>query len=104
MTTYDDWKADRQKYLDSRSPMQRIRDAQYQQWNKNDAYYDTLGDRIQFRQDNKIPIAGEGAVQFLSTAGTITRFVAIRTGFFPLALLAKGIGAAETFVRQQAEL
>lgn len=102
--TYDEWKADRQKALDARPPLQRLKDAKWQSMNTNDEFYFGLGREIEQREASKIPIAGEGAVEFLSLAGSTARFIALRTGFFPAALLAKGIGAAEVFVRRRAEL
>jgi len=80
--SYDEWKRERQAYLDSRSAAQIALDVQYQEYNRNDAYYNTLGDRIRQRQLAAIPIAGQGLLQFLDTTGRIAKGV----GFvFPIA-------------------
>ena len=50
--------------------------------NTNDEFYFGLGKEIEQREASKIPIAGEGAVEFLSIAGSTARFIALRTGFF----------------------
>jgi len=69
----DQWKAERQQYLDSRPPSQVIRDLRYQQYNKNDAYYTSLTERINARQEDKIPLGGAGAIEFLSIASDVTK-------------------------------
>ncbi len=73
--TYNQWKAERQAYLDSRTPAQIALDAQYQQYNRNDAHYNTLGDRIRQRQLALIPTAGSGLLQFLDTTGKLAKGV-----------------------------
>lgn len=73
--TYNQWKAERQAYLDSRSPAQVALDAQYQQYNRNDAHYNTLGDKIRQRQLDKMPVAGEGLLEFLDTTGKVAKGV-----------------------------
>ena len=73
--TYNQWKAERQAYLDSRTPAQVALDAQYQQYNRNDAHYNTLGDKIRQRQLDSIPVAGSGLVRFLDTTGRVAKGV-----------------------------
>lgn len=46
----------------------------------DDNFYFGLGDRIQDRQDSKVPVAGAGTVEFLSIAGDVTKGVSL---FFP---------------------
>ena len=71
--SYDDWKADRQRYLDARSPSKVLQDLRYQSYNKNDAYYYGLEERINARQEDKLPLPGAGAVEFLSLASDMTK-------------------------------
>ncbi len=71
--SYKEWQADRQRYLDSRTSFQVLQDLRYQQYNKNDAYYFGLTDRINARQEDKIPLAGAGAVDFLTLASDVTK-------------------------------
>tara|TARA_Y100000356_G_scaffold77939_1_gene64429 strand:- start:41 stop:364 length:324 start_codon:yes stop_codon:yes gene_type:complete len=73
--TYDQWKAERQAYLDSRTSAQVTLDAQYQEYNRNDAHYNTLGDRIRHRQLALVPTAGSGLLQFLDTTGKLAKGV-----------------------------
>lgn len=70
----------------------------------DDDFYFGLGDRIKGRQEAKIPIAGEGTVQFLSIASNVTRTVAVITKLPMFAFLAKATGAAEQIVREESEL
>jgi hypothetical protein len=48
-------------------------DEHYQAANQNDSFYFGLPGRIEKRQQDKIPIAGEGAVTFFSIASSVTR-------------------------------
>lgn len=73
--TYSQWKAERQAYLDSRTPAQVVLDVQYQQYYRDDANYNTLGDKIRQRQLDAIPIAGDGLLKFLDTTGKIVKGV-----------------------------
>ena len=71
--SYDDWKADRQAYLDSRSNWQVMKDSlAYRKYNSDEMYYG-LADEIAQREESKIPIAGEGAIRFLNTMSTVTK-------------------------------
>ena len=97
--SYDDWKAQRQAYLDSRTPGQVLLDTTYQQYNANDAYYNTLGDRIRQRQLAQVPIAGAGLLRFLDTTGRLAKGVGT---VFPIARkLASLIEITEEFVEEQ---
>ncbi len=71
--SYKKWQAERQRYLDSRTPFQVLNDLRYQQYNQNDAYYSSLTERINARQEDKIPLAGAGTVEFLSIASNVTK-------------------------------
>ena len=71
--SYDDWKADRRKAMAERTPMRVMKDAAYQAANQNDGYYEGLAARIDAREDSKIPIAGAGAVEFLSYASDFAK-------------------------------
>ena len=48
---YEDWQAERQQYLDSRSNIQVFNDLRYQAFNKSDDYYFGLEGRITERQE-----------------------------------------------------
>lgn len=64
--SYNDWKADRQDYLDSRSEWKVMMDSiAYKKYNTDESYYG-LGDEIKARQESKIPKAGEGTINFFS--------------------------------------
>jgi hypothetical protein len=69
----EEWKAARQAFLDSRTDSQRLRDAQYREYYSNEAYYNSLGDRIRTRQAHSIPQPGEGLLEFLEAGGTVFR-------------------------------
>ncbi|GAG91649.1 unnamed protein product, partial [marine sediment metagenome] len=58
----------------------------------DDDFYFGLGDRIHGRQEAKVPIAGEGTVQFLGIASDVTRGIAIITKLPMFAALAKLTG------------
>jgi len=75
--SYEDWKADRQQYIDSQTPMQVFDNLRYQAMNKNDDFYFGLGNRIRERQAAKIPIAGEGAVMFLEDMSDIAKWASV---------------------------
>lgn len=100
--SYNQWKAERQKYLDSRTTIQKLRDAQYQQWNKSDAYYDNLGDRINQRETSKVPVAGEGTVEFLTIASGSLKVPA--RFFLPVRIIYGMLEGAEALARQRAGL
>lgn len=71
--SYSDWKADRQAYLDNRSPWQVAADERaYAKYNSDEGYYG-LADDIAKRQSSKIPIPGEGSVIFLGIATAFTK-------------------------------
>lgn len=67
----------------------------------DDEFYFGLADRIQQRQEGKIPTAGEGAIQFLQLAGTVTSGVAILLP--PFRPLVKLIGFAERTAREKTQ-
>lgn len=71
--SYDDWKADRAKAMAERTPYRMMIDAAYQAANQNDNYYAGLASRIDAREDAKMPIAGEGAVRFLTIASDVAK-------------------------------
>lgn len=95
----EQWKVERQRYLDSRSTSQKIRDAQYQQYYRNVAYYNSLGDRIRTRQQAAIPTAGEGLVEFLEVSGKV--FKGLGTVFPVARRIAAIIEGTEQIVEQQ---
>lgn len=71
--SYEEWKADRQEYLDSRSSFKIMMDERaYNKYNTDESYYG-LVDEIKARQNSKIPIPGEGSVIFLGLASAYTR-------------------------------
>jgi hypothetical protein len=73
--SYADWKADRAQAMNERSPMRKSIDTVFQNANRDPNYYFGLGQRIQARQEAAgIPIAGEGAVQFLGGFGDVARW------------------------------
>jgi hypothetical protein len=71
--SYDDWKADRAKAMAERTPYRVMLDAAYQAANQNDNFYAGLASRIEAREEAKMPIAGEGAVRFLTMASDVTK-------------------------------
>ena len=72
-TLYSEWKAERIKAMEKRTPHQVMVDAAYQAANQNDNYYSGLVARIEARQESKVPIAGAGAVEFLSYASDFAK-------------------------------
>ena len=48
-------------------------DEAYKKANQNDKFYFGLPSRIEKRQQEKIPIAGAGAVEFFSIASSVTK-------------------------------
>lgn len=93
------WKLERQRYLDNRTTSQKIRDAQYQQYYRNVAYYNSLGDRIRTRQQAAIPTAGDGLVEYLEVSGKV--FKGLGT-VFPIARrIAAIIEGTESIVKKQ---
>lgn len=71
--SYDDWKADRREAMAARTPHRVMLDAAYQAANQNNNYYRGLADRIEARQESKMPTAGAGAVEFLSYASDFSK-------------------------------
>ena len=80
MTSYEEWKAERAEAMANRSPYRKMLDAHYQALNQNDAYYAGLADRIQAREESKVPVAGAGAVEFLSYASDLAKLSTPFTG------------------------
>lgn len=68
----------------------------------DDEFYFGLGDRIKQRQETKVPVAGEGTVQFLSIAGDVTKGIGIFVP--PFRKLAAFIEFAERTVREKSGL
>ena len=65
--SYDDWKADRRKAMAERTPMRVMKDA------ANENYYAGLAERIDAREESKMPVAGAGGVEFLSYASDFAK-------------------------------
>lgn len=80
MTSYSTWKAERAEAMANRTPYRKMIDAHYQALNQNDAYYAGLADRIQAREESKVPVAGAGAVEFLSYASDLAKLSSPFTG------------------------
>lgn len=77
---YEQWKEDRQAYLDSRSSWQVMKDTiAFEKYNSDKAYYSLAAD-IKERQDSKVPVAGAGAVEFFSIGAALTKPLT-RTGW-----------------------
>lgn len=95
--SYAEWKADRQAYLDNRSPWKVAADERaYARYNSDEGYYG-LADDIAQRQSSKIPIPGEGSVIFLGIASAFTRPLA-RLGW--PGLLIHGIFKTADFINR----
>lgn len=73
-TLYSEWKQERQKAMDARTPFRIEQDRRYQGFYQNEAFYTGLPDRIQDREQAKIPIAGKGAVTFFSGFSDVLRW------------------------------
>lgn len=80
MMSYEEWKAERAEAMANRSPYRKMLDAHYQALNQNDAYYAGLGARIEAREESKVPVAGAGAVEFLSMASDLAKLSTPFTG------------------------
>ena len=89
-TLYSQWKQERQAAMDARTPFRIEQDRRYQGYNKNEAFYTGLPDRIQDREQAKIPIAGRGAVTFFSGLSDVLRWGSkVVPLFAPVAALSK---------------
>lgn len=76
--TYKEWQAERETYwanMDRFGFNLDIADSRV-----SDDYYNNLGTYISERQEEAIPVAGEGSMQFLRAASGASRFAA---RFFP---------------------
>ena len=65
----------------------------------DDEFYFGLGDRIQARQDAKIPVAGAGTVEFLDKTGGL--FKRLGLFFTPARKIAAIIEVAEQIAREK---
>ncbi len=62
----EQWKLDRQEFLDSRTDWQVMKDTSaYRRYSTDESFYG-LAQEIKDRQESKMPIAGEGAVIFFT--------------------------------------
>jgi hypothetical protein len=89
-TIYSQWKQERQAAMDARTPFRIEQDRMYQGFNANEAYYTGLPDRIQDREQARMPIAGRGAVTFFSGLSDVLRWGSkVQPLFTPLAVLSE---------------
>ena len=79
MTTYTEWQAERQKYLDSRSNLQVFNDLRYQAMNKSDQYYFGLSSRIMERQEAAEEARPKGSIIY-NVTGLDVLFFGIDVG------------------------
>ena len=98
---YEEWKQDRQEYLDNRSDWQVMKDSiAYKKYNTDKSYYG-LGDEIKARQQSKIPEPGEGTINFFSDLSMVTKPLAkVHWGF---AVISAGSRALSEWFRYQVE-
>lgn len=78
-------------------------DEAYKLANQNDRFYFGLPGRIEKRQQEKIPIAGEGAVTFFSIASSTTRPLA-RVAPFPFLPIHAMLSFTEIVARERSGL
>jgi len=71
---YETWKAERQKYLDSRSNLQVFNDLRYQTMNKSDEYYFGLSSRILDRQKAAEEARPRGSITYNITGEDVLYF------------------------------
>jgi hypothetical protein len=71
---YEDWQAERQQYLDSRSPLQVFNDLRYQAMNKSDQYYFGLDSRIMERQESAEEARPRGSITYNVTGEDVLYF------------------------------
>lgn len=95
---YNEWKSQRQSAMDGRNKIDVINDKIYQERNKSDSYYQGLESRISEREAAKMPIAGEGAVQFFSIANSVMTPVA---KLYPLWLPIKALTTITEIVARE---
>ena len=100
--SYEDWKAERQQYLDSRSETRLQADRAWQSMNTNNEFYFGLGKRIDQRESSKVPVAGAGTVEFLTIASGILKVPA--RFFLPVRVLYGMTEGAEMLARERAGL
>jgi len=74
MTSYQQWQAERQKYLDSRSNLQVFNDLRYQAMNKSDQYYFSLSSRIMERQEAAEEARPRGSITYNVTGEDVLYF------------------------------
>ena len=103
-TGYSQWLAQRAKAsnadvsLVQQVAFNRSLDSMYKEANRNDSFYFGLSGRIQDSQRSKIPIAGEGTVEFFSIANTVSTPIA---KLFPLWLPVKGLAMVGELVARE---
>lgn len=100
--SYEDWKAERQQYLDSRDDFRIEADRIWQSMNTNNDFYFGLGKRIDERESSKVPVAGEGTVEFLTIASGSLKVPA--RFFLPVRIVYGMLEGAEALARQRAGL
>ena len=74
--SYADWQRDRQAYWDNMAEIgaKLNIDVRTTSYRSSDDYYANLGSYIAQRQEEAIPVAGEGGMEFLRTLSVVTRF------------------------------
>ncbi len=73
LPSYEQWKAERQAYLDNRSFFKvKLDEMSFRKYNPDEAYY-SLADEIKEREDRATPYPGEGLVQFVSLGAAYSR-------------------------------
>lgn len=100
--SYEDWKAERQQYLDSRSSYQVQLDELWQLANTSNEFYFGLGKQIDQRESSKVPVAGAGTVEFLSIASELMKVPA--RFFIPARVVYGLLEGAEYLAREKSGL
>lgn len=86
-----EWQAERQKFLDSLDPMTKFHNEVYRNQVRNDdAYHYGLAEQIRLRQEEAMPIAGEGFFQSFEYLGKSLIVVGRATGVPIVSVLGKG--------------
>lgn len=86
-----EWQAERQKFLDSLDPMTKFHNEVYKKLvSDNDAYYYGLAEQIKLRQEEAMPIPGEGFFQSFEYLGKSLIVVGRLTGVPIVSVLGKG--------------
>ena len=85
------WQTERQKFLDSLDPMTKFHNEAYRNLVRNDdAYHYGLAEQIRIRQEEAMPIAGEGHFQSFEYLGKSLIVVGRLTGIPIVSALGKG--------------